>query len=38
MAVEGQYNRMVFDMEVQVKQTCITEFLHAEKIAPTDIH
>jgi len=24
-------------MEVQMKQSCITEFLHAEKIAPTDI-
>jgi len=25
-------------MEVCVKQRCITEFLHKEKIAPTDIH
>ena len=25
-------------MEVWVKQRCITEFLHKEKIAPTDIH
>ena len=25
-------------MEVQMKQRCGTEFLHMEKIAPTDIH
>ena len=25
-------------MEVRVKQRCVTEFLRAEKIAPTDIH
>jgi hypothetical protein len=29
---------MVSDMEVRVKQKCVTEFFHAEKNAPTDIH
>jgi len=29
---------MTSDMEVRVKQRCVTEFLRAEKIAPTDIH
>jgi len=38
MAAEGQPDRMVSDMEVHMKQKCITEFLHAEKTAPTDIH
>jgi len=27
-----------FIMEVQMKQSCVTEFLHAEKLAPADIH
>jgi len=26
------------DMEVRMKQRCVIEFLHAEKIAPNDIH
>ena len=38
MAAEGHSDRMVSDMEVQMKQRCGTEFLHAEKIASTDIH
>ena len=38
MAAEGQSDKMVSDMEVHVKQRCVTEFLHAEKMAPTDIH
>ena len=38
MAAEGQADRMASDMEVLVEQRCVTEFLHAEKIAPTDIH
>jgi len=38
MAAEKRSDRMVSDMEVQMKQRCVTEFLHAEKIAPTDIH
>ena len=38
MAAEGQSDTMVCDMEVHMKKRCITEFLHAEKMAPTDIH
>ena len=28
---------MASDMEVRMKQRCVTEFLHAEKIPPNDI-
>jgi len=38
MAAEGQSDRMVHDTEVCMKQWCVTEFLHAERIAPIDIH
>jgi hypothetical protein len=38
MAVEGQSDKMVSDMEVRMKQRCVIEFLHAEKTAPNDIH
>ena len=38
MAAEGQSDQMASDMDVQKKQRCVTEFLHREKIAPTDIH
>ena len=38
MAAEGQSGTMVSDMEVCLKQKRVTEFLHAEKMAPTDIH
>ena len=38
MAAEGQSDRMVSDMEVHMKQRCGIEFLHAEKMAPIDIH
>ena len=38
MAAEGQSDRMASDMEVHMKQRCVTEFLHAENIVPTDIH
>ena len=38
MAAKGQSEKMVSDMEVYMEQRCVTEFLHAEKIAPTDIH
>jgi len=31
-------NKMLSDMEVQMKQRCDTEFLQMEKMAPTDIH
>ena len=36
MVAEGQSDRMASDMEVSMKQKCVTEFLHAEKFAPTD--
>mgnify|MGYP001855546077 FL=1 len=36
MAVEGQPDKMVSDMEVCMKQRCVTEFRHEEKIAPND--
>ena len=29
---------MASDREAWMKQRCVTEFLHAEKMAPTDIH
>ena len=29
---------MASDMEVHMKQRCVTEFLHVEKRGPTDIH
>jgi hypothetical protein len=38
MAAEGQFDKMVSDMEVYMKQRCVTELLHAENIAPKDIH
>ena len=38
MAAEGQSDKMTSDMEVLMKQRCVIEFLHAEKIAPKDIH
>ena len=38
MAVEGQFDTMASDTEVCMKQRCVTEFLHAEKIEPIDIH
>jgi len=37
MAAEGHSDRMASDMEVQMKQMHVTEFLHVEKIAPNDI-
>ena len=38
MAAEGQSDKMASDMEVSVKERCGIEFLHLEKMAPTDIH
>jgi len=38
MAAEGQSDKMASDMEVRMKQRCVIEFLHAERIAPIDIH
>ena len=34
MAAEGQSDTAVSDMEVGMKKRCVTEFLHAEKMAP----
>jgi len=38
MIAEGQSDKMASDMEVHMKQRCVIEFLHAEKIAPNDIY
>jgi len=38
MTAEGQSDKMVSDMEVCMKQRYVIEFLHAEKMAPNDIH
>ena len=38
MAAEGQSYRMTSDIEMWMKEMCVTEFLHAEKMAPIDIH
>ena len=38
MTAEVQSDKMVSNMDVQVKQRCVIEFLHAENMAPTDIH
>ncbi len=29
---------MVYDMEVHMKESCVTELLHVEKMAPIDSH
>ena len=34
----GNADKMVSDVEVWMKQRCVTEFLHAEKMAPAGIH
>jgi hypothetical protein len=38
IAAEEQSGEMASDVEVHTKQKCVIEFLHAEKIAPIDIH
>ena len=38
MAAEGQSDTMASDMEVCMKQRCVIEFLHKEKIASVDIY
>lgn len=38
MATEGQSNRMVSEVEVHMKQRCVTKFLHVEKKMHIDIH
>ena len=37
MAAEGQSGKMMSDMEVQMKQKCVTELRHVEKMSPIDI-
>ena len=37
MAAEWHSDKMVSDMEVQMKERCATKLLCVEKIAPTDI-
>ena len=37
LSAKGHSDRMVSDMEMHMKQRCVTEFLHVEKMAPTDI-
>ena len=36
MAAEGQFDTVVSDMEVHMKQRGASEFLHVEKVALTD--
>jgi len=38
ITAERQSDSMESDMEMCMKQSCGTIFLHAEKMAPTDIH
>jgi len=38
MAAKGQPDKMESDMEVHMKKRHRIEFLHVEKMAPTDIH
>ena len=38
MVEVGQSDQIMSDMEACLKQRCGVEFLHAEKIAPTDVH
>ena len=38
MAAEGQLDKMASGTGEHMKQRCVTEFLHAEKTALTDIH
>jgi len=38
MTAKGLSDKIVSDVEVCMKQMCITEFLDVEKIAPIDIH
>ena len=38
MAAERQSDKMASDMEVQMEQRCVIEYLHAQKMAPTDNH
>jgi len=37
-AAEGQCDEMASDAEVHTEQRCVTEFLHADEIAPIGIN
>jgi len=37
-AAEGQSDKLAYDTEVHMKQRHVIEFLHAEKVAPSDIN
>ena len=37
MEAKGQSDNMASDMEVHMKQRCVTEQLHAAETAPTDV-
>jgi len=38
MVAEGKCDRVASDMEVHIKQRCVTEFMNEEKMAPIDMH
>ena len=38
MAAEGQSDRMASNVKLIMEQRCVTEFLHAETMAPIDIY
>ena len=38
MAAEGQSDKMPPDVEVCLKQRCVTEFLHVKIITPINVH
>jgi len=38
MVAEGQSDTMVSDMELSLKQRCVIEFFHEERMASSDIH
>ena len=38
MAAGGQSDKKASDIELHMKQRCVTEFLHAGGMAPIDIH
>lgn len=38
MAAEEQTYKMTSNMEECMKQTCVTEFIHVEKMSYTGIH
>ena len=38
MAAEGQSDKMMSDIEVHMKQKCVTEFFSEEKITHTEVY